>query len=154
MKFRITSPAGPGWLAALFLLLAGALTTATAKDLKFQAYLVWAANTDKSPDPRHKPVEEEVRRKLRELPLRWSNYFEVNRVTFVVPEGKSGTASLSEKCKIEVADVNGQHVEVSLIGKGEPVLKRTQPLAKGKMLVLGGDAPDSTGWLVVLKRTD
>jgi hypothetical protein len=34
------------------------------------------------------------------------------------------------------------------------VLKRTQTLAEGKTLVLGGNAPDETGWLVVLKRTD
>lgn len=62
--------------------------------------------------------------------------------------------TMSDQCRIGVADVDGRHVEVSLIGKGEPVLKRIQPLSKGETLVLGGNAPDSTGWLVVLKRVE
>jgi hypothetical protein len=127
---------------------------APAKDLKFEAFLVWATNAEKSPDPDHKPVDAGVRKKLSELPLKWKNYFEVHRELFAVPKGGSEKATLSDKCKIGVTDVDGKHVEVSLIGKGEPVLKRTQPLSKGEMLVLGGNAPDETGWLVVLKRID
>jgi hypothetical protein len=50
--------------------------------------------------------------------------------------------------------VEGSDFEVSLIGKGEPVLKRTQSLPAADMLVLGGNAPDSNGWLVVLKRIE
>jgi len=45
-------------------------------------------------------------------------------------------------------------VEVSLIGKGKEVVKRTQALPKGEILVLGGNAPNATAWLVILKRTD
>jgi hypothetical protein len=45
-------------------------------------------------------------------------------------------------------------VEVSLVGKGKDVAKRTQKLPKGETLVLGGNAPNATAWLVVLKRLE
>jgi hypothetical protein len=32
--------------------------------------------------------------------------------------------------------------------------KRTQPLGKGEMIVLGGNAPNSTCWLLTLKRLE
>ena len=140
--------------AATCVLLALTGAFAQAADLKFDAFLVWATNAEKSPDPNHKPVNEEVRKKLHELPLRWANYFEVNRKRLSIPRGGSEKAELSDKCKIEVKDVDRKHIEVSLMGKGEPVLKRVQPLPKGEMLVLGGNAPDETGWLVVLKRIE
>jgi len=53
-----------------------------------------------------------------------------------------------------VSNINGTEVEVSLIGKGKEVVKRKQSLPKGEMLVLGGNAPNSTAWLVVLKRIE
>ena len=155
MTFNLTRLACQAWLRALCLVfLCSGLAAAQARDLKFEAILVWAADLDKSPDPHHKPVGPEVRKKLKELPLRWKNYFEVNRKSLSVASGGTSQVSLSQKCDIRVTDVDGKHVEVSLIGKGEPVLKRTQPLARGEMLVLGGNAPDETGWLVVLKRVE
>ena len=45
----------------------------------------------------------------------------------------------------------GHELEVTLIGKGKEVVKRKQSLPKGEMLVLGGNAPNSTAWLVVLE---
>ena len=155
MKFNLTRLASRAWLRALCILFFwSGVAAVQAKDLRFEAILIWAADVDKSPDPHHKPIGPEVRKKLKELPLRWKNYFEVNRKGLPVAQGGTGEVSLSEKCSIRVTDVDGKHVEVSLIGKGEPVLKRTQPLARGEMLVLGGNAPDETGWLVVLKRVE
>jgi hypothetical protein len=154
MRFNKTCAGWRGWLAALCCLLMFSSLAAQAKDLKFEACLVWATDAEKSPDPHHKPVNPEVRRKLSELPLKWKNYFEVVRKGFSVSPGGSVEVTLSGKCKIRVTDVDGNQAEVSLIGNGERVLKRTQPLPTGQMLVLGGNAPDSTGWLVVLKRVE
>lgn len=153
MNFQLPFRAVRGWmLAACFLFaLSGA---AQAKDWKLEAVLVWATSADKSPNPNHKPVDAEVKRKLGELPLKWKNYFEVHRETFTVRQGGSTQVSLSEKCKLDVKHTDGKNAEVSLIGKGEQVLKRIQPMPKGEMLVLGGNAPDETGWLVVLKRLE
>ena len=153
MKLRLRSAARLGSAAFCFLALCTCLA-AQAGEIKFQALLVWATNAENSPDPKQKPVDAEVRKKLEELPLKWARYFEVNRKPFSLVKGDSKQITLSDECKIDVKDVNGKDFEVSLIGKGKPVLKRTQALPKGEMLVLGGPAPDSTGWLVVLKRLD
>ena len=120
--------------------------------MKFEAFLVWATNSEMPAGHDYKPVLEDVRKKLEELPLKWEKYFEVNRQSLAISERQSGNVVLSAKCEIAVKDLDGRSVEVSLIGKGKPVLKRIQPLPAGEMLVLGGNAPDSTGWLVVLKR--
>jgi hypothetical protein len=45
-------------------------------------------------------------------------------------------------------------VEITLFGKGVEVMKRTQAFAKDDTVVLGGPAPNSTAWLVFLKRIE
>lgn len=154
MKPGFTSRACRTGLIATLLFLALTAVAGAAKELKFEASLVWATNDEKSPDPNQTPADEAMRKKLRELPLKWKNYFVVTNVPFALEQRASSEVTLSDKCRLAVKDVGEPHVEVSLIGQGEPVLKRTQQLHKGKMLVLGGDAPDQTGWLVVLKRIE
>lgn len=154
MKPTTSSVSSLLWGALLLVALTLSAVTARAADFKFEAQLIWATNDQKSPDPKHKPVEAEVRKKLADLPLKWQNYFEVNRKTVELARGGNQKVTLSEKCTIEVKDVDGRRVEVSLVGKGEPVLKRTQRLPKGEILVLGGNAPNATAWLVTLKRTE
>ena len=73
---------------------------------------------------------------------------------FAVPQGAVKEVPMSEKCQLNVRKLGGAEVEVSLIGKGKEVVKRKQSLPKGEMLVLGGNAPNSTAWLVVLKRIE
>lgn len=154
MRFQPSSPTRLILLVVTCVVFALTAFAATTKDLKFEALLVWATTADTSPDPNHKPVDSEVKRKLTDLPLKWKNYFEVNRKELVISQGASKEVELSDKCKISVKDIDGKNFEVALIGKGESVLKRTQKLPKGEMLVLGGNAPNSTGWLVVLKRIE
>ena len=123
-------------------------------EMKVEAQLVWGCNKKESPDPTHKPVSEEVRKKLMELPLKWTNYFEVNRKLLSIPVATQKRETLSEKCAVEVKNLGKSKVEILLIGKGEPVMKRTQDFPKGETLVLAGKAPEETTWLVVLKRTE
>ena len=61
---------------------------------------------------------------------------------------------MSAKCQLHVKRAGGAEIEVSLIGKGKEVVRQKQALPKGEMLVLGGNAPNSTAWLVVLKRIE
>jgi hypothetical protein len=141
-------------LFSSFLVVSSAAGAGTG-DMKLEAQLVWGTNDKKSPNPDVKPVEADVQKKLAELPLRWTNYFEINRKQFDVPGGKFGKTSLSEKCAVEVKSLGGKKVEVVWLGKkGEVVGKQSQPLTKGEMLVLGGNAPNSTCWLVTLKRLE
>jgi hypothetical protein len=128
---------------------------AQAAEMKFQAFLLWGTDDAKPPEGNaYKPVVPEVLRKLKELPLKWAHWFEVNRKDFAVPQGVAKEVTMSDRCQLNVTGISGTEVEVLLIGKGKEVVKRKQSLPKGEMLVLGGNAPNSTAWLVVLKRTE
>ena len=125
-----------------------------AAPVKLQVQLIWGTSDNHSPDPTHKPVEREVKMKLKDLPLKWDHYFEVNRKDFEVTASGASKVPLSEKCALEVKSLGGSKLEIVLFGKGKETLRRTQTLAKGEMLVLGGNAPNATAWLIVLKRTE
>ena len=122
--------------------------------MKLEVQLIWGTNDPQSPDPNHKPVEADVKKKLSELPLKWTNYFEVKRKGFEVPPAGATKVALSEKGSLEVKNAGHSMIEVLLIGKGKEVGRRTQKLPKGETLVLGGNAPNATAWLVVLKRLE
>ena len=125
-----------------------------AKQLKFQLQLLWGTNDKQSPDPNHKPVDAEVAKKLKQLPLKWTNYFVVNKKTLEMTGGSEKKEPLSEKCAVEVKDLGKSLFQITLFGKGSEVVKRTQSLPVGEILVLGGNAPGSTSWLVVIKRVE
>jgi hypothetical protein len=100
-------------------------------------------------------VDAAVLKVLEDLPLKWKSFFEVKRDTFTVPKTEIKKVTLSEKCAIEVKIVDGKKIEIILRNKkGEVCSKQTQVLEKGKSLVLGGNAPNKTAWLVVLKRIE
>lgn len=148
-------PATAGlWVAAGLIVFASGAARVQAADLKLQTQLIWATNDSKSPDPKHKPVQPDVKKKLEELPLKWSHYFEVKRQDFQLASSATRKVPLSDKCELEVKSLGQANFEVTLFGRGEQVVKRTQALPKGETLVLGGNAPDKTAWLVILKRIE
>jgi hypothetical protein len=123
--------------------------------MKLEAQLLWGTDATKSPNPKHKPVDPELKKKLQNLvPLKWTNYFEETRKAFLVPEGDSRTCALSDVCEIHVKNADGTKVEVTLFGRGKKAFTQVQPLPKGEILALGGNAPNRTAWLVVLRRTE
>lgn len=144
-----------GWVCLALGVWTSYQTQACAAELKLQTQLVWGTDDPKPPEGKnYKPVEADIQKKLKELPLKWKNYFEVKRTDFVLAPTLTKKVPLSEKCELTVLNQTNSTVEVSLIGKGKEVVKRTQALPKGEILVLGGNAPNATAWLVILKRTD
>jgi hypothetical protein len=155
MRAKLIRATYLGWFSIALVLLACAELRAQAADMKLQAFLLWGTDDSKPPEGKaYKPVTPDILHKLKELPLKWTNWFEVNRKDFAVPQGAVKEVAISEKCQLNVSKTSVTEVEVSLIGKGKEVVKRKQSLPKGEMLVLGGNAPNSTAWLVVLKRTE
>ena len=152
MRLKIASANLVAALFATLFLLAAISARADSGDMKIEAQLIWATNDKEDPNPKHKPVAGEIREKLNQLPLKWVNYFEVNKISLDIPKGESRKARLSDKCEVEIKNIDGTQVEVALLGKGDPVWKRIQSLPKGEILILGGNAPNATAWLVALKR--
>jgi len=147
----------PRFSSALWWLLVAALLSvahANAGDRKFETQLIWATNEKQSPNSNHKAVEPEIRERLNKLPLKWENYFEVNRQQICLDKGGTNKVVMSPQCTVEVNMKEDEKVEVKFIGKDNKVLcRQTQSLKTGKILILGGEAPNSTGWLVTVKRT-
>ena len=154
MRANLRASRTAGWLC-IALAIAALTPTARAAELKFQTQLVWGTD-DPNPPPgkNYKPVEPAILNKLHELPLKWKNYFEVKQIDFQVTPAVTKKVPLSDKCELNVLSQSNSTVEVALFGKGKEVVRRTQSLPKGQILVLGGNAPNATAWLVILKRTD
>ena len=87
---------------ALLLLALGAFLgfagSASAKEIKLEAQLVWGTNEEKSPDPDQKPVTAEVEKRLKCLPFKWQHYFEVKRKQFTVAHEATQNVRLSKDC--------------------------------------------------------
>ena len=155
MRAKVIPATGLVWFSIALVLLACGEIRAQPADMKLHAFLLWGADDSKPPEGKtYTPVEPDIKQKLKALPLKWTNWFEVNRVAFAVPQGATREVPMSDKCQVNVKKITGSEVEVSLIGKGKEVWKQKQSLPKGEILVLGGNAPNSTAWLVVLKRIE
>ena len=125
-----------------------------AGEMKLEAQLIWGTNDEKSPDPKHRAVDSKVEKKLKKLPFKWQNYFEVNRQKFSVPEGETKKIVLSKDCEIKVRNSGNHTVELQIFGKGACVGKISQALPKDELLVTGGNAANFTSWFVVLHQSD
>jgi hypothetical protein len=126
---------------------------ALAEDMKIEATLVWATNEEKSPDPKLKPVDAKLTEELRKI-FAWKNYFEVSRTNGVVPNRGSKAFRVSNKCVVEITELEGPKVEVKLIGEGKPVNKTTKALKRGDYFTLGGDSKNGSAWFVIISQLD
>ena len=141
-------------MAATALLWVGAIPAVHAGELKLEAQLIWGTNDKTSPNPKHKAVEADVEKRLKNLPFKWSNYFEVSRKQFKVGDAEGQRVKMSEDCEVLIKQVGNGQVEVTLLGKGRQVGKITQALPKKELLLLGGNAPNFTAWFVALRQVE
>ena len=124
-----------------------------AEEMKIRAILVWGTDEPKPPPGKnYLPLDPEICKRLRAL--KWKNYFEVKHVDFTASASGQKNIPVSEKCSLDVRALTDSQVEVTLIGKGKAVTTVKGALPKNQLLVPGGDAPNDTAWLVILKRLD
>jgi hypothetical protein len=155
MRARLIPSAGLVWFITTLTLLTASALSAPAAEMKLESLLLWGTNDPKPPPGKdYKPLDPEIRRKLEELPLKWTNWFIVNRKRFGVAPGDTKEMPMSDKCQLNVKNVANRDVEVWLIGKGKEVVRQKQSLPKDHLLMLGGKDPGTTAWLVVLRRLE
>ena len=138
-------------LGCVTLAFSSLLCNAVAAERKMEARLIWGTNEDKSPDPKHKPLDADLAKKLREMPLKWKNFFEVNRQVFSINTNSYTNLVMSKQCTIEVKDKGANNVTVKLYGQGKQVNRVDKPLPKGEVLTIGGDAKDNNAWFIVVR---
>jgi len=139
-------------LVALTLFLT--VLSASAGERKIEARLIWGTNEDKSPNPAHKPLEGEIARKLRELPFKWKNYFEVTRKNFTINDKEYAKVLMSDKCYIEVKDKGDNKVTVKLYGEGKMMQRVDKPLPKDETLAIGGDDKNKSAWIITVRAVN
>jgi len=153
MKLSLPNMRGPLVCLLLAVFSLGPVAYAAAEDIKLDAVLIWGTNDDAAPaDPKLKPVSEGVAKKL--ACFKYTHYYEVNRKQFTLPESGAAKTRLSKDCEVSVKKLENNQVEVTLIGKGQPAGTIKQELKKGKSIVAGGNAANSTAWFVILKQVD
>jgi hypothetical protein len=128
-------------------------TQLTAAELKLEVKLIWGTNEQSVSDPKIKPVDDATAAKFRNV-FQWKKYYEVNRQLAVIPSRGSKKIPMSEKCVIEIAELEGPKVEVKLIGEGKPVNKTTKPLRKGESVTIAGDCKDGNAWFILITELD
>ncbi len=126
---------------------------AWGENLKLEAKLIWGTNEPRSPNPAHKPVDKEIGEKLQKV-FKWQNYFIVKTVVKVVPSRGSNKFVLSDKCTIEVTELEGPKVEVKLIGEGKEVHKAIKGLSRKEWFTYAGDDKNDTAWFVIIRQLD
>ena len=133
------------------LVLAAGLGAAVAADRKLEARLIWGTNEGRSPDASHKPLDGDLAKKLGDMPLKWKNFFEVNRQVFTINTTNYTKVVMSKKCYIEVKDKGGNNITVKMYGEGKQVNRVDKPLPKGEILTIGGDAKDNNAWFLTVR---
>ena len=111
-------------------------------------------NEEKCSDPKVKPLAGDLARKLKNLPLKFKNYFEVNHQKFTINDKHYTKVQMSEVCYIEVMDKGDPRVTVKLYGEGKFVSRVDKPLPKGETVAIAGNAKDGGAWLVIIQPAD
>jgi hypothetical protein len=75
-------------------------------------------------------------------------------MTNSVPSRGSRAFKISDKCTIEITELEGPRVEAKLIGEGKPINRVVEPLTKGKWFSLGGEEKNGTAWFVIVTELD
>ncbi len=149
----------PGLIRACLLVVAVALlfpvasVRAESGDMNIEALLIWGTN-DTTHDPKLKPAETKLAEKLKHSPFKWDHYFEMHREDIKLKLNEEKTITMSRNCVISVTSLKDEQVKFQLFGKGVLANTVTQSLPKGRLLITGGDAENSTAWFVVLRQVE
>lgn len=135
------------------LLISPGSARADSGDMNLEAQLIWGTNDTKT-DPKLKPADPELVKKLKRSPFKWDHYFEMHREQFPLKLNQEKTIPMSRNCVISVTNIKDQQIQFRLFGKGQLANTVTQALPKGQLLITGGDAENSTAWFVVLRQVD
>ncbi|HEY6166539.1 MAG TPA: hypothetical protein VI454_00775 [Verrucomicrobiae bacterium] len=117
--------------------------------VKLRAQLIWGTNDEKSPNPDHKDLNPELRKKLSGV-FKWKNYFEVKNQEMAVPGKGTKRVRLSNQCEVEVKNLGSGMISAKLFGEGKLLVEQRQNFTLKEPLVLGGHDKNKTAWFVVL----
>jgi hypothetical protein len=136
------------------LCLAALPSNARASDLKIEARLIWGTNDEKGAKPEYRKVGKDPAVEELKKAYQWKHYFEVTRKRTTIPSRGTTRLQMSEKCTLEITELEGPKVEVTLIGEGKRLTKVTKQLSKGQSFGMASDLKDGSGWFVLISEVD
>lgn len=122
----------------------------SAANSTLEAQLVWGTNADSSSDPKHKPLEESLAKKLKMF--KWKNYFMVKRQEIPLSGHTPKKVRLSKRCEIEAKHLSGDRYEINVYGEGKHVRKIIEKITKEDSLVVAGDDKNDCGWFILIRE--
>jgi hypothetical protein len=123
------------------------------RTLDIEAQLVWGTNGTNAP-AKLRLVGPRMSERLKHSPFKWDHYYEMNRQTIKVKFNETKPITMSKHCEIKITNLGDSQIKLDLFGKGQLVNTVTQALPKGELLVVGGDAENSTAWFVILRQAE
>lgn len=123
------------------------------RTLDIESQLVWGTNAT-NPPTKLRLVGPKMSARLMNSPFKWSRYYEVNRQTNSVKLNQAKTVTMSKNCQIVITNLGNSQIKLDVIGKGQLVNTVTQALPQGELLVVGGNAENSTAWFVIVRQAD
>src|SRR5260370_7183277 len=85
------------WFLSACMILGSSSLRAHAEDMKLEVQLLWGTNDDQSPDKNLQPVQPDIKKRLKELPPKLTNYFLLNLHRFDVPPPTTQKDPLTSK---------------------------------------------------------
>ncbi|MEO5802658.1 MAG: hypothetical protein ABIR24_03945 [Verrucomicrobiota bacterium] len=143
--------AGPlAWLGCFLLMTSFGASKLAAADPRLEVQLVWGTNDDSSPDPKHKPLEASLVKKLGMF--KWKNYFTVNRKDVLLALNAAQKIQLSPQCEIEIKHLGSQRYEINVFGQKKHVKKITEKITRQDSLTIAGDDKNDCAWIILIRE--
>ncbi|HUR46838.1 MAG TPA: hypothetical protein VMZ27_13250 [Candidatus Saccharimonadales bacterium] len=141
------------WLGILLSLCSAYVPRAAAEDLYLISKLIWGTNDEKVNDPKLKAMDPAMEKKFQNV-FKWKHYYQVTRKDVMIPHRSSRQLEMSKRCTLEITELEGPKVEVTLIGQGKPLHKIVKPLSKGEYFTIAGGDKDETAWFILISQVD
>ena len=124
-------------------------------DKKIEVQLLWGTDLPTSPNPAHKPVAADIQQRLKNSPLKWTNYFMVKKLTLTVPRGQATNAAISDKCYRRGSRTLSKDscLNCHSSAKTNPWKNARKHLPRGDVFIYSGNAPGTKCLAAGLKET-
>lgn len=123
------------------------------------AKLIWVTNHGQPPDKSYQRADAKLTKDLQRA-YKWKNYFIINSEKAETPKNKKTELKMSDECRLKIRYLGDDKFEVWMwgkdkdTGKGKPLIKGTQKMAKNQKVILMGVTDNESGWMVKICRHD
>jgi hypothetical protein len=132
-----------GLLGILLFVAAGA----HAQNLRLDLRLIWGSNETNAS---LQTAEPKIIEGLTNI-FKWTNYYQITNKSATLAPNTSQTVDISSKCRLEIKNLGGEKIEVTIVGEGQALQKVNQPLDNGKWVALAGPDKNNNAYFICIR---